>query len=271
MNPSSRTLSPKTIYLDITGIIQGSRPLDVIQILAATGHICLTGYLNHIYKPGSTAPIPGVHNPRNFKPYSSGLTIMNEADAEPIIMDPSMQYIDLQEISVKTRSGSISLTFKLIPAPYGIQKTRETMEAAYRARFPMGNVQRGFDLTPRAWTTPTSSSTTSLSTMSAIDNERLTKNELAVTAFQTVAALISQRLDNFENASAHQQTQLTDLKKEHRSNFDDLTKAIMESNKKTDSLQALADENKRTNDQLLQGMTALLQQNQRLLVNNGLN
>jgi predicted RNase H-like nuclease (RuvC/YqgF family) len=107
--------------------------------------------------------------------------------------------------------------------------------------------------------------------MSAIDNERITKNELAVTAFHNVAALISQRLDNFENASAHQQTQLTDLTKEHRSNFDDLTKAIMESNKKTESLQALADENKKINDQLLKGMTTLLQQNQRLLVNNGLN
>ena len=87
-----------------------------------------------------------------------------------------------------------------------------------------------------------------------MDNERLTQNELAVTSIQNVAKLISQRLDNFENASANQQTQLTDLTRTQQ----------------TDVLQALADANKKTNDQLLQGMTALLQQNQRLLGNDGL-
>ena len=114
------------------------------------------------------------------------------------------------------------------------------------------------------------SSTTTVSTMSAQHNDRLTKNELAVTTFQNMAKLITQRMDNFENASAHQQTQLADLTRTQRSNFDELSHAIAEANKKTDALQQLADENKKINDQLLQGMTALLQQNQRLLVNNGL-
>ena len=107
--------------------------------------------------------------------------------------------------------------------------------------------------------------------MSAQDSERLTQNELAVATFHNVTKLITARLDNFENASAHQQTQLTDMTRMQRSNYDELTKAIAEANRKTDALQQLADENKKTNDQLLQGITALLQQNQRLLVNNGLN
>ena len=106
--------------------------------------------------------------------------------------------------------------------------------------------------------------------MSAMDNERLTQTELAVTSIQNVAKLISQRLDNFENASANQQTQLSDLTRTQQNNFDEPTKAIAEANKKTDVLQTLADANKKTNDQLLQGMTALLQQNQRLLGNKGL-
>ena len=271
MNPSSRVLSPKNIYVTITGITRGSRPFDVIQILVATGHISLVGYLNHVYKPGALDPIPGVHNPRNFRQYSAGLILITEHDAEPIIKDPSPQYADLQEISTRTRSGAVSLTFKITPLIYGMQKTREIMESAYRARFPMGNVQKGVDLSPKAWSTPPSSTATSVSTMSTMDNERLTQNELAVTSFQNVAKLITQRLDNFENSAFLQQTQLTDIARAQQTNFDDLTKAIAEANKRTDGLQALADANKKTNDQLLAGMTALLQQNQRLLVNNGLN
>ena len=270
MNPTSRALSPPTTYLQITGIMRGARPYDVIQILAATGHIDLTGYLNHFYKPGATEPIPGVHNPRNFKPYSAALVLIGVQDAELIIKDPSPQYSDLKEISPRTRAGAISLIFKQLDVPYGIQQSRLTMEAAYRARFPMGNVQKAIDLTPRAWSSP-NSSTTTMSTMSAQDSERLTKNELAVSTFQNMAKLITQRMDNFENSSAHQQTQITDLTRTQQSNFDALSQAIAESNKKTDLLQQLAEANKKTNDQLLQAMTALLQQNQRLLVNNGLN
>ena len=71
MNPSLRTLSPPTTYVLITGITRGARPFDIIQILAATGHINLTGYLNHLYKPGTSEPVPGVHNPRNFRHYST--------------------------------------------------------------------------------------------------------------------------------------------------------------------------------------------------------
>jgi septal ring factor EnvC (AmiA/AmiB activator) len=134
----------------------------------------------------------------------------------------------------------------------------------------MGNVQRAIDLTPRAWSSP-NSSTTTMSTMSAQDSDRLTKNELAVSTFQNMAKLITQRMDNFENSSAHQQTQITDLTRTQQSNFDALSQAIAESNKKTDSLQQLAEANNKTHDQLLQAMTALLQQNQRHLVNNGLN
>jgi hypothetical protein len=270
MNPSSRILSPKTVYVNITGIIRGARPFDVIQLLVATGHINLTGYLNHTYKPGAFEPIQGVHNPRTFRQYSTAIMLIGEPNAELIIKDPSPQYVDLQDISLRMRSGTISLAFKQIVAPYGVQKTREVMEMAYRARFPMGNIQRTADTSARPWSTPTSSTNTSMSTMSTMDNERLTQNELAVTSIQNVAKLISQRLDNFENASANQQTQLTDLTRTQQNNFDELTKAIAEANKKTDVLQALADANKRTNDQLLQGMTALLQQNQRLLGNNGL-
>jgi len=66
MNPMSRPLNPNTKYVQITGISRGIRPLDAIQILAATGHIDIKGYLNHLYNPGAENPIPGVHRESNF-------------------------------------------------------------------------------------------------------------------------------------------------------------------------------------------------------------
>jgi len=120
----------------------------------------------------------------------------------------------------------------------------------------MGNIQRASQPPPRAWATPSTSPATSVSTLSTQDNERLAQAEQAVLAFRNITNAFTQRLDNFENVSASQQTQLTDL-----------SKAMAENSKRTDALTEIADSNKKTNEQLLLSMTALIQQTQLLLGN----
>ena len=252
MDPNTRIFNNKQIFHEITGINRETNACTVISTLCDTGHLDPSGFLNFIWTPGASRPVPGYKND-TFKPYSTTITIIGAEGATLLTRDARWGCQELLKISQPAQNAPFALKFKHTGIYQPIQIMRDTHLAAHKARFPSGNHiltnQNTSDHLKNPtypWTSPDSmaqrSVSSSITTSATADSytEKFTAHDSQIAMLRGMFNTFSQRVGNLEVDAAANNSRLTEISKISRDQDRSITdiKTILKETK--DSNTALA-------------------------------